>query len=185
MRKSVTTLMAAAFAVSAWSGAHAATLVLGGLAGRCSDLAKMGRSDADSIDICSRALAGEALNQHDRAGTFVNRGAMEIHNQEFEPADRDFREAMMIMPSMGEAHIGEGAYLVSQQRFPEAEAEISRGLTMNPEEPEKGYYFRALARWGQNDFKGAYFDFMKASELKPNWELPRRELTNFHVQYAR
>ena len=182
MRKSVTTLMAVALALSAWTGAHASTLVLGGLAGRCSDLAKMGHSDPDSIDVCTRALASEALNQHDRAGTYVNRGAMEIHNQEYAVAHRDFQEALMIMPTMGEAYIGEGAYLVSQQRFAEAEAVITRGLALNPEEPEKGYYFRALARWGQDDFKGAYFDFLKASELKPSWDLPRRELANFHVE---
>lgn len=184
MRRSVTTLMAAAFSLSAWTGAHASIVVIGGLAGRCSDLAKMGRSDPDSIEVCTQALAGEPLNPHDRAGTFVNRGAMEMHNQDYASAHSDFREALMIMPNLGEAHIGEGAYLVGQQRFAEAEAELNRGLMLNPEEPEKGYYFRALARWGQNDFKGAYFDFKKASELKPNWDLPRREMANFHVQPA-
>jgi tetratricopeptide (TPR) repeat protein len=184
MRKSVTTLMAVAFTLSAWTVANASTVVIGGLAGHCSDLAKMGRSDPDSIGICTQALAGEPLDRHDRAGTFVNRGAMEIHNQDYAAAHRDFQEALMILPTMGEALIGEGAYLVSQQRFAEADAAITRGLALNPEEPEKGYYFRALARWGQDDFKGAYFDFKRASELKPNWELPRREMANFHVQPA-
>jgi hypothetical protein len=31
---------------------------------------------------------------------------------------------------------------------------------------------------------GAYLDFKKASELKPNWELPRQQLQNFHVEQA-
>ena len=184
MRKSTTPLLAAAFALSAGTFAHASTLVIGGLAGQCSTLVKMGRSDPGSIDICTQALAGEPLNQHDRAGTLVNRGAMEIHNQAYELAHRDFQQAMVVMPSLGEAYVGEGAYLVSQEKYAEADAAITRGLALKPEEPEKGYYLRGLARWGLEDFKGAYLDFTKASQLKPNWDLPKRELANFHVQPA-
>lgn len=185
MRKGLMTLAAVALALSAWTGARAATVVIGGLAGTCSDRAKSGRSDVESIDICTRALASEPLSQHDRAGTFVNRGAMEIHNGDYAAAHRDFQEAMMVMPAMGEAYIGDGAYLVSQERYAEAEAAINRGLALGPEEPEKGYYFRAMARWGQNNLKGAYLDFKKASELRPTWDLPRRELSNFRVEPAR
>ncbi len=184
MRKAVLTTGMAALALALGAPAHAATIVLGGLAGQCSAQAKAGRSDPEAIDICSRALAGEPLSPRDRAGTYVNRGSMELHERAYGEAHADFQTALKIMPRMGEAHIGEGAYLVSQERFAEAEAEITRGLQLGSEEPEKGYYFRAMARWGQDDFKGAYLDFHKALELKPGWDLPRRQLANFHVAPA-
>jgi len=109
---------------------------------------------------------------------------MEFHNQDYDAADRDFRAALATLPAMGEAHIGEGAYLIYQEKFAAAEAEINRGMELGAEEPEKGYYFRAMARWGQNNLKGAYLDFQKASELKPNWDLPRKQLAKFHVESA-
>ena len=164
---------------------HAITTVFGGLAGECSQDAKAGRFDSQSQDVCSRALAGEPLDAHDRAGTYVNRGAMELRARDYEAADADFREAMKVKPNLGEAYVGEGAYLISQQRYAEAEPLLSKGIALGIEEPEKGYYFRGVARWGQDDYKGAYYDFKKASELKPDWSLPREQMANFHVEEAR
>ena len=161
----------AALALTAWAGADRALAfetVIGGLAGQCSLEAKQGRHDARSLQICTLALNEGPLTTHDRAGTYVNRGAMEVLNQDWALAHVDFDQALRIKPDMGEAHIGEGAYLISMQRWPEAEAEVSRGL----------------ARWGQENFKGAYFDFRKASELKPDWALPRQQMTNFKVSPA-
>jgi tetratricopeptide (TPR) repeat protein len=178
--------LAGAALVFAFAGeAKAAILVFGGLAGACSDRARAGRNDPDSRDICSRAIASEPLNVHDRAGTYVNRGAMELGARLYEDAHSDFQAAIRLLPSLGEAHVGEGAYLVNQERFADAEAEISRGINFGSEEPEKAYYFRAIARWGQDDFKGAYEDFNKAIALKPGWSLPREQLKNFKVETAR
>ena len=60
--------------------------------------------------------------------------------------------------------------------------EIDRGLSMNPEEPEKAYFNRALANEGLDDMKAAYLDYMKALELAPNWDAPRHELSRFTVE---
>lgn len=187
MRNALPAAGAAALALMAWSPADKALGfegVIGGLAGQCSSDAKRGLHDDHSIEVCTLALAGEPLAMHDRAGTYVNRGGMEILNKDWEDAHRDFDRALRLKPDMGEAHVGEGVYLISMERWPEAEAEVSRGLDLGSEEPEKGYYFRGLARWGQENFKGAYLDFRKASELKPNWSLPRQQLTNFKVSPA-
>jgi tetratricopeptide (TPR) repeat protein len=164
--------------------AHAITLVLGGVAGECFQDAKAGRTDPAAIDICTQALSGGGLDAHDLAGTYVNRGAMELSGKDYAAAHRDFQAAMKAMPKLGEAYVGEGAYLVSQERYAEAEPLLTKGLALGLEEPEKGYYYRGVARWGQNDFKGAYLDFKKASELKPNWAPPREQLSNFHVEPA-
>ena len=187
MRKVLFAAGGAALALSIWGGASPALgfeTVLGGLAGTCSSDAKQGLHDTHALEICTLALNQGGLDEHDRAGTYVNRAAMEVQNQDWEQANLDFLQALKIKPDMGEAHVGEGAYLVSMQRWAEAEAEVSRGLALGSEEPEKGYYFRGLARWGQENFKGAYFDFQKAAELKPTWALPRQQMANFKVTPA-
>jgi tetratricopeptide (TPR) repeat protein len=174
----------AATALLAAFPAHAITMVVGGLAGACFEMAKAGRFDSDARDTCTQALDAEPLNAHDRAGTFVNRGAMELRIKDYAAAHADFKAAMRVLPSLGEPYIGEGAYLISQQRYAEAEPQLSRGLQLGIEEPEKAYYFRGIARWGQDNYKGAYLDFKKASELKPGWDLPREQMAQFHVEEA-
>jgi len=184
MRSTISALAAAMLALAAADLAQAFTMVVGGLAGRCSDLAHAGHYDSEARDVCTRAILAEPLDAHDLAGTYVNRGAMELGARLNEDAHSDFRQAILIMPKLGEPHVGEGAYLVSQAKFAEAEAEIDRGLAFGSEEPEKAYYLRGIARWGQDNFKGAYDDFQHAIALKPSWSLPREQLKNFHVEPA-
>jgi len=177
----------AALAFAAWavcSPASAFEVVIGGLAGQCSAAAKAGQFNRRAEDYCTLALTSEALSTHDRAGTLVNRGAMRLMRRDWEDAVSDFDQALQVSPVMGEAHIGRGVYLINQERFADAEPELDQGLRLGSEEPEKGYYFRGIARWGQNNFKGAYLDFQKAIELKPNWSLPRQQLANFKVAPA-
>lgn len=174
------TAVAAAALVCAGS-ASAYTATVGGLAGACSQAAKDGKHDERALEFCSLALASEPLNVHDRAGTFVNRGAMHLLNKENAEAHADFAAAIRIEPDMGEAHVGEGGYLISQQRYRDAEAEITHGITLDTEQPERAYYFRGVARWGQDDYRGAYFDFKKAAELKPGWTDPVDQLVYFKV----
>ena len=33
-----------------------------------------------------------------------------------------------------------------------------------------------------DDLQGAYMDFRKASELKPDWEMPKKEMSRFVVE---
>jgi tetratricopeptide (TPR) repeat protein len=106
---------------------------------------------------------------------------MYLMDHDYEAAHADFQDALKIKPNMGEAMIGEGVYLINMERWPAAEAAITQGLQAGTEESEKGYYFRGIARWAQDDYKGAWQDFSKASELKPAWQLPRQQLTHFQV----
>ncbi len=175
----------AALVLAAATSAAAFETVIGGLAGECSALAREGRSDQRSLEICSTALSRELLGPRERAGTLVNRGAMRLLGGSREQAHLDFRAALKLQPDMGEAHVGEGVYLISREQWADAERSITRGLELGSEEPEKGYYFRGVARWGQDDLKGAYLDFSKAAALKPGWALPRQELAHFTVTPAR
>jgi tetratricopeptide (TPR) repeat protein len=177
-------LVGAAMAALVCAGsAKAATTVLGnGLAHICSESAKAGSDDPRAVDVCSMAIESESLTRRDLAGTYVNRGVLKMRRKGFRDAHGDFNIAIKLAPTMGEAFVNRGGALLGERRYAEALADIDRGLTLNPEEPEKAYYNRALANEGLDDMKAAYLDYMKALELAPNWDAPRHELARFTVQ---
>ena len=176
-------VFAALAAISLGGQTQAATTVLGnGLAGICSQAAKAGEDNQPALEVCTMALETESMNRRDRAGTYVNRGVILLRRKQFEAARKDFETAEKIDPTMGEAVVNRGASFVAERRYLEGLTEIDRGLGMNPEEPEKAYFNRALANEGLDDMKAAYLDYMKALELAPNWEAPRHELSRFTVE---
>ena len=46
---------------------------------------------------------------------------------------------------------------------------------------EIGFDLTLVAELFLNDIKGACFDYQKALELKPDWDMPKAELARFHV----
>ena len=175
-------VFAALAAMSLTGQSQAATTVLGnGLAGFCSQAAKAGEDDLPSQEVCTLALETESMSRRDRAGTYVNRGVIKMRRQDYASAHTDFNIAIRLQPQMGEAYINRGGALVGQKRYMEALLDIDRGLALDPEEPEKAYYNRGLANEGLDDVKAAYFDYLRALELKPEWDIPQRELRRFSV----
>ena len=175
-------VFAALAAISLGGQTQAATTVLGnGLAGICSQAAKAGEDNQPALEVCTMALETESMNRRDRAGTYVNRGVIKMRRQEYVAAHKDFNTAVRLQPDMGEAYINRGGSLVGQKRYMEALLDIDKGLALNPEEPEKAYYNRGLANEGLDDVKAAYFDYLRALELAPQWEIPQRELRRFSV----
>lgn len=182
MGRKVLSLSVALAALLAASSASAAVSVLGSSnVNQCSAAALAGDAGDTDIQACNAALI-EALTDHAKAGTYVNRGVLLLRLKQFDAARADFQAAQALEPTMGEAVVNNGASYLAQRRYMEALTEIDRGLSLNPEEPEKAYYNRALANEGLDDMKAAYLDYMKALELAPNWEAPRHELARFTVQ---
>ena len=182
MGRKVLSLSVALAALLAAGSAGAAVSVLGSSnVNQCSAAALSG--DARDVDLqaCNQALI-EAQTDHAKAGTYVNRGVILLRMKKFEQASADFDSAEKMEPTMGEAVVNRGASLIAQKRYMEGLTEIDRGLALNPEEPEKAYYNRALANEGLDDMRAAYLDYMKALELAPDWEAPRHELARFTVQ---
>jgi tetratricopeptide (TPR) repeat protein len=173
---------ASALAVSSLQPAHAVDVVIGGRAQACSVQAKAGIANPLSLENCTMAIAGEPISGRALAATYVNRGTMFLALRNWGSAIRDFEEALAIQPDLGEAFVNRGGALIGMKRYQEALAEINRGLELNPEEPEKAYGNRALAKWSLDDVRGAYDDFMKAHELKPDWTWPTEQLANFRVE---
>jgi len=179
-------LVGAAMAALICAGpAKAATTVLGnGLAHLCSVEAKAGSSEPQAIEICNMAIESESLTRHDLAGTYVNRGVLKMRRKSYRDARSDFDLAVKLAPTMGEAFINRGGALVGEQKYAQALQDIDRGLTLNPEEPEKAYYNRGLAHEGLDDITSAYFDYQRAVALKPDWDPPQHELLRFTVKQA-
>ncbi len=163
--------------------AHAAVTVFDGPgpAEDCFKAAKFGGPPDSGIAVCGRAIETETMTDHDLAGTYVNRGVIYMSIASFVAAEHDFQQAMKLDPKMGEAVVNHGGALIALKKYADGISEISRGLELNPSEPEKAYFNRGLAYESLDDLKAAYYDYSKAAELKPGWDEPKAELARFTV----
>jgi tetratricopeptide (TPR) repeat protein len=164
------------------SGAHAAVSVLGGgLAHDCSLAARDGRADTAAVELCTLALESEPMGPRERAGTFVNRGVIKLRMRNWASAKSDFDYAIRADAQLGEAYVNRGAAQIALKHYPESLADLDRGIALGSEEPEKAWYNRGLVHEKLDDMKSAYFDYRKALELKPGWDMPQKELQRFTV----
>ena len=72
--------------------------------------------------------------------------------------------------------------MVALKRWAEGLAALTKGIDIQPQEAEKAYYNRAIANEELGRVKEAYYDYLKAAELKPEWEQPKMQLTRFTVR---
>ena len=94
----------------------------------------------------------------------------------------DFNAAVTLTPDSGEAHLMRGAALVELGRYAEAIETLTRAVSMNPERPERAYFYRAAAYEEVGDAHAAYRDYQRAAELAPDWRAPSLELARFQVR---
>ena len=182
MRK--TFFASAAVAVMALSApAGAVTMyAIGGPSGACYDAARDQRTDNQALQLCTDSLNQEMLSGAGRASTLVNRGIIYLNRGEAVRAMADFEAAIRLEPAMAEGYTNRGLLLLRQENYQGAVAEISRGLELNPVEPEKAYYNRAVAYEEMRNIRAAYNDYRRAAELAPAWNVPSEELTRFRIQ---
>lgn len=167
-----------------------AVMVLGnGQAQTCAShafLAADGKmSPNTAVQTCTDALAVENLSSFDQAATFNNRGVIRLSMlDEASLALEDFNAAVKIDPDLAESYVNRGAALIQAERWADAITELDRGLAMGPRQPWRAHFNRAIARESLGDVQGAYADYKKAQELKPDWERPTQELARFQVRAA-
>lgn len=133
------------------------------------------------VEICDMAISQGGMSLRDLAGTHVNRGVLRFIAADHAAALRDFDAAIRADDSVGESHANRGAALVALKRYADSIPSISKGIELVSEEIEKCYYNRAIAYEETGNVKGAYYDYLKAAELRPEWEAPRKQLTRFKV----
>ena len=183
-RTTALVLLGAGLLIGAPAARADVTVIGNGLAADCSRAAKDAARTAahrSSVEICTLAIENDPLSVHDLAATFVNRGVLYLAGADYGRARQDFDAATHEEPTLGEAYVNRGAALIGEGRAADGIAEINRGLELNTSEPEKAYFNRALAEERLDQIKAAYYDYMKAQELKPDWAMPRTELARFHV----
>lgn len=161
--------------------ASAYVIVAGGsLATACYQNARDELDTAQAVEQCNNALI-ESLNEHNRAGTLINRGIIHMNRHAYGRALADFDAAIALQPQLAEGHINRGAALLAQNNYAGAIAAIDRGLELAPEDPARAYYNRAVAHEELGHVREAYRDYRQASDLAPTWGPPQTELARFRV----
>lgn len=159
-----------------------AIVIGGGLAKDCYESVEAGTGQTRQVEqTCTRALTEETMTRANRAATYVNRGIVRMRDGRHDAALSDYDRALRIEPELGAAYLNRGAALIHQKRFEEALAALDRAIELETKELYAAHYNRAIARERTGDVEGAYSDFLKASELKPDWELVKRQLERFTV----
>ena len=177
--------------------AHAVVIVMGaGMAQNCyetalamslgfplPDLVYTGSNiDPKPVDVCTMAINQEGLTGRDLAGTYVNRGVLYFLGGDYATSLRDFDMAVSLDNTIGESYANRGAALVALHRWAESVPALNRGIELESSEPEKSYYNRAIANEELGKVKDAYYDYLKAAELRPDWNEPKGQLTRFTVK---
>jgi len=162
--------------------ADAFVVVVGNqLAEDCYLMAKAGINDEVSIATCDSALENAPLDPHDRAGTFVNRGAIEVAMGRVSQAMDDYNRGIAIKPDLADAYVDRAGAFIFQKKFDAAMADVNHGLDLGPTYPFVGYYNRAVAEQLMGNNKEAYLDYKKTLELEPKFTPAADRLKDFVV----
>ena len=178
-------LATGALAITAMAGAaNSAVLVAGNSSAEtCYTLAAREANNRGALRPCDFALTEEALNRHDRIATYVNRGIIQFHRGEYDLALADFDRALEMNPEQPEAMLNKAIALMRRdERGDEALPYFTRALELGTERPAVAHYGRGLAHHLNGDLTSAYIDILTASELDPEWDAPRNDLSNYIVE---
>jgi tetratricopeptide (TPR) repeat protein len=138
-------------------------------------------SPADAVSACNDAITSGALNGHDLAGSYANRGVLLMTMAKPADAKTDLNRALAIEPALAEAYVDRGQILIYEGHPAEGVADLDRGIALGPIDPERAYYHRGLGREDLHDIKGAYEDYKMAEQLRPGWAPVEKELSRFRV----
>jgi tetratricopeptide (TPR) repeat protein len=162
--------------------AHAAVVTVGqGFARDCYEAAALERSDLSALELCNSAIEEDFLTRHDRSATLINRGIIYLYRGQYAEALADFDAAIANTPQLAEGHTHRGVALLAYHDYRSAIEALNQGLALEPEEPAKAYYNRAIAHEELGDIPAAYHDYRRAAELAPEWRPAQRELSRFRV----
>jgi tetratricopeptide (TPR) repeat protein len=180
MKAAVVLLGAALLLVPA--PARALVMVLGSRLGHdCFLMAKAGNDPVRGIATCDQALAEEALDPAQRAGTFINRGTMKVALGRIDDAMRDYDEGVTIQPGLGDGYVDRGAALIRLKRYDEAMTDINKGIALGLSYEHVGYFNRGVAEFYLGRIKESYLDYKKALEIAPDFQPAADQLKNFTV----
>jgi tetratricopeptide (TPR) repeat protein len=185
MRKYLSALLPAIALLGLCAPANALVMVIGNqLAHDCYEMAKAGTEPTEAIATCNSALENEALSPHDRAGTYVNRGAVKIALGRVDDAMNDYNTGIGILPSLADAYVDRAGAYIMQKKFDLAMSDVNHGIDLGPTYPFTGYYNRAVAEQLSGKITEAYFDYQKTLQLEPKFAPAAERLKDFMVTKA-
>ena len=162
--------------------AQAGIMVIGGsYAESCFKAAEQSNTTLEALGSCDRAFSEQSLSSEDALATHVNRGILRMLRSNYAGADTDFTAATAMDPQRAEPWLNLGILRFKQGNSAEAHALFSKAIELGSDVPEIAYYGRGLANEDLGNVKAAYNDLRKASELRPNWREPARELARYRV----
>lgn len=161
------------------------------------------RVSISPIRLCTLAIqqgGGEAAN---RAASYNNRGVLHFAAANFDDAMADFTEAVHLKDTLTFAHINRGNIFNLREQWAQAISAFDRAIELgiqprsgsvgettessaSPQASEvrelaRAHFNRGIAHENLEQLREAYLDYLRASELAPEWEEPRRELERFEV----
>jgi len=180
----IRTIVISALLLSAAPAALAqVTVIGGGLAKDCYEAAKFGTGrQSDAEELCTKALEHEALTVTNRAATFTNRGVLRMRQGNLDGALSDYAASKRMQPNTGATWLNEGAAYILKRDYASARVSLEKAIELDSTDLYAAYYNRALVREYEGDIEGAYFDFVKARELKPDFALIETQLARFTVE---
>lgn len=176
-------LSVAAMALMAAPGAEAQITVIGnGLGKDCYEAVKYAKTSFQRAeDICNRALSAGNLNATNRSATYVNRGIARMRDGRYDAALSDYAKAERLNAEKGPLYLNRGAAHIYKKDFTSALTDLNTAIDLGTQDVFAAYYNRAIAKENTGDVQGAYFDFKKALELKPDFRQAELQLQRFTV----
>jgi tetratricopeptide (TPR) repeat protein len=153
-----------------------------GPAQTCFNAATARDTSEDAIRNCNRAVNQEVLPFADVVASYVNRGVLRLVKADYRGAELDFNQAIELRPSQAEAWLNKGISRYQQGDIKSAIQHFDRAIELHTRYTALAYFSRGLANEDSGNIKGAYADLKKASQLNPEWQAPRQELTRFQVR---
>jgi Flp pilus assembly protein TadD len=165
------------------TAASGAVLSVGGpLSKNCYEAALAGDTSDAGLDGCTRALEEEPLATRDRAGTFVNRGILQMVRGRDVLADRDFDAALRLDKALPDAWLNKGFLRLRRGDGRSALPLLQSGIDRGARRQALAIFARGVAYEQMGDFRSAYADLRRAQQLEPGWAMPSEYLANYRVE---
>ncbi len=182
MKNAIGILSACAGLVCLSVPANAVVMVVGNQLGHeCYIAAKLAVDPMGGIKTCTMALENEAMSRHDRAATVDNRGTLHHAMKNYQRALSDYDLSLELEADLADAYVNRAGTYIMLQRYDDAMADATKGISLGTSVSFVGYYNRAVAEQLTGKMKEAYFDYKKALELEPRFTPASDRLKDFTV----
>jgi len=134
------------------------------------------------LEVCNKAINEESLSSFDLAGSHNNRGVLLFAEGAQQQALEDFEQALAVVDNIGEIHVNRGLTLSALGRWADSIPSFDRGIELQAPDLARAHMNRAIAHEELGNAGAAYYDYLKASELAPEWDEPKLQLQRFSVR---